>query len=138
MRVTALTARDFRNYERAEVALGDRLTVVVGPNGAGKTNLLEALYFGCTGRSPRTTNERDLLRRGAEAARVTVTTVADDGSEHLLEAAFQPSQPKLLRRLDYERARDDQARRNARPGPRRGIGLAVYVEKTGLGPFETA
>ena len=27
---------------------------------------------------------------------------------------------------------------NSRPsGPRRGIGLAVYVEKTGLGPFET-
>src|SRR5260370_32252708 len=27
---------------------------------------------------------------------------------------------------------------NALPsGPRRGIGLAVYVEKTGLGPFET-
>src|SRR5215831_17750067 len=45
---------------------------------------------------------------------------------------------ELLRRLDYERAREDQARRNARPGPRRGIGLAVYVEKTGLGPFETA
>ena len=45
---------------------------------------------------------------------------------------------ELLRRLDYERARADQAAHNARPGPRRGIGLAVYVEKTGLGPFETA
>jgi carbon-monoxide dehydrogenase large subunit len=45
---------------------------------------------------------------------------------------------ELLRRLDYDRARADQAAHNARPGPRRGIGLAVYVEKTGLGPFETA
>src|SRR5262249_27473855 len=45
---------------------------------------------------------------------------------------------ELLRRLDYSRARAEQARMNARPsGPRRGIGLAVYVEKTGLGPFET-
>src|SRR4029453_9882930 len=44
---------------------------------------------------------------------------------------------ELLRRLDYDRARADQAAHNARPGPRRGIGLAVYVEKTGLGPFET-
>src|SRR6266511_1866863 len=42
------------------------------------------------------------------------------------------------RRLDYERARAEQQARNARPGPRRGIGLSVYVEKTGLGPFETA
>ena len=40
MRVTGLTATDFRNYERAEVGLGERLTVIVGANGAGKTNLL--------------------------------------------------------------------------------------------------
>jgi carbon-monoxide dehydrogenase large subunit len=44
----------------------------------------------------------------------------------------------LLRRLDYDRARADQAGRNTRGGARRGIGLALYVEKTGLGPFETA
>ncbi len=45
---------------------------------------------------------------------------------------------ELLRRMDYEGARAEQAARNRRPGLRRGIGLAVYVEKTGLGPFETA
>jgi CO/xanthine dehydrogenase Mo-binding subunit len=45
---------------------------------------------------------------------------------------------ELLRRLEYDRARAERAERNAGPGPRRGIGLAVYVEKTGLGPFETA
>ena len=44
------------------------LTVVHGPNGAGKSNLLEALYFGCTARSPRTRNERELVRFGAQAA----------------------------------------------------------------------
>jgi DNA replication and repair protein RecF len=97
VRVTGLTARDFRNYEHADVALGDRMTVIVGPNGAGKTNLLEAVYFGCTGRSPRTSNDRDLLRRGAAAARVTVSTTDDDGDEHTLEAAYQPGEPKLLR-----------------------------------------
>jgi DNA replication and repair protein RecF len=97
MRATSVTARDFRNYERAEVQLGERLTVIVGPNGAGKTNLLEAIYFGCTGRSPRTTNDRDLVRRGATAARATVTTEDDDGTAHTLEAAFQPGEQKLLR-----------------------------------------
>jgi DNA replication and repair protein RecF len=97
MRASALTARDFRNYERADVRLGERLTVIVGPNGAGKTNLLEAVYFGCTGRSPRTSNERDLVRRGAETTRVTVETVGDDGVVHTLEAGFQPGEPKVLR-----------------------------------------
>ena len=44
----------------------------------------------------------------------------------------------LLRRMDYDRLRREQAAHNALAGSRRGIGLAVYVEKTGLGPFETA
>jgi DNA replication and repair protein RecF len=97
VRIAALTARDFRNYERAEVELGERVTVIVGPNGAGKTNLLEAIYFGCTGRSPRTSNDRELLRRGAAAARVVATTVGGEGTSHTLEAAFQPGEQKVLR-----------------------------------------
>ena len=60
MRATSLTVRDFRNYERATIRLGDGLTVLAGPNGAGKTNLLEALYVGLTARSCRTSNEREL------------------------------------------------------------------------------
>lgn len=60
-----------------------------------------------------------------------VNTVYDSGD---YPALFD----ELLRRLDYDRARREQAALNARPGLRRGIGLAVYVEKTGLGPFETA
>src|SRR5688572_29203869 len=97
MRVTAVTLRDFRNYERAEVTPGDRLTVVVGPNGAGKTNLLEALYFGCTARSPRTSADRELVRRGAGVTRVTVSTAGDDGAEHLLEVGLAPGDRRVMR-----------------------------------------
>lgn len=96
MRATAVTLRDFRNYERAEAGLGERLTVVAGANGAGKTNLLEAIYFGCTGGSPRTSSEGELIRHGASTTRVTVATEVD-GEAHLLEAAFQAGEPKLLR-----------------------------------------
>ena len=49
MRVTRLQLRDFRSYEQAELRPGPGLTVVAGRNGAGKTNLLEAIYFACTG-----------------------------------------------------------------------------------------
>lgn len=45
---------------------------------------------------------------------------------------------ELLARLDYAGERAAQARQNGQGGARRGLGLAVYVEKTGLGPFETA
>ena len=80
VRVVSVSLRDFRTYARAEAYLGEGLTVLHGPNGAGKSNLLEALYFGCTGHPLRTRNERELVRFGQQTARVSVTV--DDGSEH--------------------------------------------------------
>ena len=97
MRVTAVTLRDFRNYGRAELTLGERLTVVAGSNGAGKTNLLEAIYFGCTGRSPRTSNERELIRHGQRVARVTVSSEDSGGDSHLIEVGFAPGEPRSAR-----------------------------------------
>jgi DNA replication and repair protein RecF len=87
VRVLSVQLRDFRTYARAEAALGPGLTVVYGPNGAGKSNLLEALYFGCTGRSPRTRNERELVRFGAQAARVVVHG-SEQAQEHELSVAY--------------------------------------------------
>lgn len=97
MRVTRLRVRDFRSHARADVALGPVLTVVHGRNGAGKTNLLEALYFGCTARSCRTSNEREVLRFGAEASRVEVSTQDASGWAHELFVGFAPGQEKVLR-----------------------------------------
>jgi DNA replication and repair protein RecF len=96
MLVTRLRLRDFRTYAAADVALGDGLTVVHGRNGAGKTNLLEGLYFGCTGRSCRTSNEREVVRFGAEATRVEVGTADRDGS-HELAVGFRPGEAKRMR-----------------------------------------
>jgi DNA replication and repair protein RecF len=95
VRVDGIALRDFRSYATAEVELGPQLTIVHGANGAGKTNLLEALYFGCTGRSFRTSTDRHLIRFGASATRVVVAGVADDGP-HELAVGFAPGEPKHL------------------------------------------
>jgi len=96
MRVLGVNLRDFRSYEQAELALGEGLTVITGPNGAGKTNLLEGLYFGCTGRSCRTSNEREVVRFRAAAARVVVRC-EDESGPHEVSVGFAPGQPKRLR-----------------------------------------
>ena len=96
MRVLSVTVRDFRSYESAHAALGPGLSVIAGPNGAGKTNLLEALYFGCTGRSCRTTNDREVVRFGADATRVVVEASGDDGP-HELAVGFAPGEAKRMR-----------------------------------------
>src|ERR687885_159156 len=96
MIVTRLRVRDFRSYASAEAALGERLTIVHGPNGAGKTNLLEALYFGCTGRSCRTASEREVVRFDAAATRVEVAGRDRDG-EHELSVGFAPGDAKRVK-----------------------------------------
>ncbi len=95
MRVTRLSLRNFRSYEAAEVALGPGLTVVTGPNGAGKTNLLEAIYFACTGRSCRTGNEREVVRFGAGVARLELDAERD-GEAHRITVGFEPGEAKRL------------------------------------------
>ncbi len=95
MRVNGLALRDFRSHADVRVVLGEGLTVVFGPNGAGKTNLLEGLYFGCTGRSCRTTNEREVVRFGAATTRVLVQAEAEDGP-HQTAVGFTPGQTKRL------------------------------------------
>ncbi|MGI8558793.1 MAG: DNA replication/repair protein RecF [Solirubrobacteraceae bacterium] len=95
MLVARLRVREFRCYAAAEIELGPGLTVIHGPNGAGKTNLLEALYFGCTARSCRTSNEREMVRFGARATRVTVYG-SDAEGEHELAVGFCPGEPKRI------------------------------------------
>src|ERR1051325_6905840 len=110
MRVTRLSLRDFRSYDAAELRPGPGLTVVHGRNGAGKTNLLEAIYFACTGRSCRTANEREVVRFGAPAAHVDLFAEDAEGP-CALAVGFSPGEPKRLvadgaavpRLLDVER-----------------------------------
>jgi DNA replication and repair protein RecF len=111
MRVIALRARDFRGYQHVELELAAGLTVITGPNGAGKTNLLEALYFGCTGRSCRTSNEREVVRFGAEGTRVEVRALGEDGM-HELAVGFEPGRPKRMTvdRAPVERLLDSEQR----------------------------
>jgi DNA replication and repair protein RecF len=109
--VDRVALRDFRTYARAEVTLGAGLTVITGRNGAGKTNLLEALYFGCTGRSCRTSNEREVVRFGSQLARVEVGVRAPDGP-HRIAVGFSPGEAKHLQ-VDgspVERLLDNAAR----------------------------
>jgi DNA replication and repair protein RecF len=109
---TRLRLRDFRSYESVDVELGPGLTVVYGPNGAGKTNLVEGLYFGCTGRSCRTTNEREVVRFDASTARVEVDLRDNEGRAHELAVGFTPGADKRLQAdgVTVERLVDVQTR----------------------------
>lgn len=70
MQITRLSLADFRCHEHRELVLPSGLNVLVGPNASGKTSLLEAIMLLATGRSPRSNWLRELIRWGADQARV--------------------------------------------------------------------
>jgi DNA replication and repair protein RecF len=63
----SIAIRDFRNIERAELAIPPDGMALVGDNGQGKTNFLEAIAYLELLRSMRGVRDRDLTRFSAPA-----------------------------------------------------------------------
>ncbi|WP_433669530.1 DNA replication/repair protein RecF [Nocardia sp. CA-136227] len=75
MHVRALSLRDFRSWEAAELELSPGGTVFLGSNGNGKTNLIEAVGYLSTLGSHRVSADAPLIRIGAQKARIGATVV---------------------------------------------------------------
>ena len=72
MKIISLELENFRNYASLGLEFSDGVNVIYGKNGAGKTNILESVYLSSLFGSPRTTKDREMVKFGAEKARVTV------------------------------------------------------------------
>lgn len=75
--VTELALADFRCFERRSVALSPTTTILVGPNAVGKTCTVEALQLLTAGTSFRRPTPRQLVRDGAESARIDARMEGD-------------------------------------------------------------
>lgn len=73
MKITRLTLKNFRNYEEEEFLFRDGINVLTGANAQGKTNAVEALFFLCTGYSPRANRDKLVVKNGETSADVTGT-----------------------------------------------------------------
>lgn len=71
MKLRSLHLSNVRNYAQLELEPADGLNVFVGRNAQGKSNLLEAVSLLGTGKSFRTSRERDLIREGFELATIS-------------------------------------------------------------------
>jgi DNA replication and repair protein RecF len=76
--------------------LSSGLLLAVGRNGAGKTNLLEAIHVGTQGFSPRSRNDAQLVRFGAQAARIELAG-SRAGSQLEIEVTLRPGDARKAR-----------------------------------------
>ena len=73
MKVEKVVLDNFRNYTSQEITFRDGLNVICGLNASGKTNLMESIFVAAIGRSPRTKNEKELIRMGENRAYIHLT-----------------------------------------------------------------
>ena len=71
MFVESLKLNNFRNYQVAEINLSSGINLITGLNAQGKTNLAEALVFLSRAKSPRTHQDKDLIKLGETNANIS-------------------------------------------------------------------
>lgn len=106
--ITSLALFAFRNYLRESLGLEAGVNLLLGDNAQGKTNLLEAVYLGATGRSPRATTLADLVMWEQPAARVVLEfgdDQPDPGSQHVLEVRLDRDGARARRSLTLDERR---------------------------------
>ena len=62
--------KNVSDYENENFTFSEGLNVLFGKNGQGKTNCAEAVFYLCTGASLRIRHDKQLIRMGADSARI--------------------------------------------------------------------
>ncbi|MBQ4099108.1 MAG: DNA replication/repair protein RecF [Clostridia bacterium] len=70
MLIKNLELTNFRNYSSCRFEYSDGVNVVSGGNAQGKTNSAEAIFFLCTGYSPRAVREKQVIKHGESFAKI--------------------------------------------------------------------
>ncbi len=83
MYIKNLKLKNFRNYADETVSFTDGLNVLFGRNAQGKTNCAEAVFYLCTGVSPRSRRDKQLIRHGCEYAEIFATAEGRYGETEL-------------------------------------------------------
>jgi len=107
MILKTLRLKNFRNHLDKSFEFEEKINMVTGPNGIGKTNILEAIHFTSTTKSPRTKYDRDLINYDKSFCFVQ-TGVLSEGEENALEV-------QVIKKGEYENASLKKAKLNKTP-----------------------
>ena len=113
MWLSELALVNFRNFTSLQLQPQPGVLVFCGRNGQGKTNLLESVYVLATTRSPRTSNERELVSWRAPDDPALAAVINPFAR---LDARVRRSEAEIHLEVTFE------AERAAAPTPRRHRG----------------
>lgn len=78
MRLRDLSLTNYRNCKDLTLDLTSAKVLIIGKNAQGKTNILESIYFLSALKSPRTSNNIELINFEAERAEINCNLIKND------------------------------------------------------------
>ena len=70
MHIEQLKLKNYRNYVSLDLSFSPNINVLIGENAQGKTNVMEAIFVLAMAKSHRTSNDRELIRWGADYGKI--------------------------------------------------------------------
>ncbi len=83
MYIKNLTLQNYRNYGNANFEFSKGINILTGNNAQGKTNCAEAIFYLCTGYSPRASRDRQVIKYGEENANIKCIATSSYGDVNI-------------------------------------------------------
>lgn len=89
MHIKNLSLKNFRNYALENFAFSEGLNVLYGRNAQGKTNCAEAVFYLCTGVSPRARRDKQLIKHGESSAEISALACGRYGDVNIAATIYE-------------------------------------------------
>ena len=75
MWIETLRLKDFRNYDELTIHPSSGVNILYGQNGSGKTNIIESIHYCALGKSHRTNQDKEVVRKDKQGAACGVIVI---------------------------------------------------------------
>lgn len=96
MKIINLKLKNYRNCKEIKLDLNDKKILIIGKNAQGKTNILESIYFLSTLKSPRTTNNPELINFESERVQINAN-IEKSGIEIELDFSYNKEKQREIK-----------------------------------------
>ena len=106
MRIKRFRAENFRNIEGCDIEFNSGVNLLYGNNAQGKTNAIEGIYVCARGKSFRASEDKELIRFGAEGFRIFIEYEDKSGINTLEYALFGRERRRKKNGYKIDKIRD--------------------------------
>ena len=78
MVIKKIKLKNYRNYDDLEIALNEKLNIIIGKNAQGKTNILESIYVLSLTKSYLNINDKNLIKLGNNYSILEAETILNN------------------------------------------------------------